>query len=517
MALVENIYPVVGAANVTYDNRTADAALRDRRSCKDYGAIGDGTLHPLSERFSTLAAAQAVYPFVTSLTDSLDYAGIQANINDNRDCFIPAGHYYINKTIVMTNSVKVHGETNPNINRNASFLSVTGNFACFNYDARYQSGELERLYIYYGEKPTGTTGNDGKIGVLFNGGDMSPGIIKISHVDVDGAYWGFYDASGNYLCEYENCWVRRSTYGWHKSNGTTINWTNCYCMTVNLSWYVVNCASPQWNNSGADDILVNGDTGSFNNSGFYIQGCRSFVINGWAAEANVVSSPSGNASSYMRISDSVGTISGVYGHGNKLRSNLGAVLSFISCTEGSNVQLLNSVDSFVKANSITYEGTGAYVQSLYADATSKLVVQGGDYKAPTGGTPALSTVASGNVMFIDSTLTGLNSNSSQQKHTPEGLQVDRLYSLRGTTVVNANASTALFELPAKDGTYLIGIYTVGGGTNYATIGTAIVAGSETYYQQLKEGAFLTVQVSGRTVGLLSQGTSTFRWSYTCLG
>lgn len=150
--LIENVK--VPAMDVPYSlpasgfTRNVQLRLEDTVSVKDYGAIGDGTLHPLSERFSTLAAAQAVYPFVTSLTDSLDYAGIQANINDNRDCFIPAGHYYINKTIVMTNSVKVHGETNPNINRNASFLSVTGNFACFNYDARYQSGELERLYIY---------------------------------------------------------------------------------------------------------------------------------------------------------------------------------------------------------------------------------------------------------------------------------------------------------------------------------------------------------------------------------
>jgi len=44
---------------------------------KNLGAVGDGTLHPLSEFYGTLAAAQAVYPFATSLTNSVDRCAIQ--------------------------------------------------------------------------------------------------------------------------------------------------------------------------------------------------------------------------------------------------------------------------------------------------------------------------------------------------------------------------------------------------------------------------------------------------------
>lgn len=51
---------------------------------EQYGAIGDGTLHPLSERFASLPAAQAVYPFVTSLTQSIDWAACQKADNLNR-------------------------------------------------------------------------------------------------------------------------------------------------------------------------------------------------------------------------------------------------------------------------------------------------------------------------------------------------------------------------------------------------------------------------------------------------
>lgn len=46
-----------------------------------WGAIGDGTMHPLSEQYATLGAAQAVFPFATALTQSLDWAGHQAAIN----------------------------------------------------------------------------------------------------------------------------------------------------------------------------------------------------------------------------------------------------------------------------------------------------------------------------------------------------------------------------------------------------------------------------------------------------
>lgn len=43
-----------------------------------FGAIADGKYHPLSERYSTLDDAKEVYPFVTALTQSIDWAACQA-------------------------------------------------------------------------------------------------------------------------------------------------------------------------------------------------------------------------------------------------------------------------------------------------------------------------------------------------------------------------------------------------------------------------------------------------------
>lgn len=50
----------------------------------DFGAIGDGNSHPLSERYQTLEKAQEVYPFVTSLSQEIDWAAIVKMVMVNR-------------------------------------------------------------------------------------------------------------------------------------------------------------------------------------------------------------------------------------------------------------------------------------------------------------------------------------------------------------------------------------------------------------------------------------------------
>lgn len=54
---------------------------------EQFGAIGDGTSHPLSERYASLGAAQAVYPFVTSLTQEIDWAAYQAAMNSGQPIY----------------------------------------------------------------------------------------------------------------------------------------------------------------------------------------------------------------------------------------------------------------------------------------------------------------------------------------------------------------------------------------------------------------------------------------------
>lgn len=57
---------------------------------EQFGAIGDGRLHPLSERYKTLADAQSVYPLATSLSQSIDWAAMQKadNVARNLKCSV---------------------------------------------------------------------------------------------------------------------------------------------------------------------------------------------------------------------------------------------------------------------------------------------------------------------------------------------------------------------------------------------------------------------------------------------
>lgn len=104
--------------------------LSERVSARDFGAIADGAYHPLSERFTTLAAAQAVYPFATSLTQTLDWAGAQTVLNLARDsratnkpvvAYLPSGRYLISNSLRMFSNVYLCGDKGGTIIDNQNY------------------------------------------------------------------------------------------------------------------------------------------------------------------------------------------------------------------------------------------------------------------------------------------------------------------------------------------------------------------------------------------------------------
>lgn len=71
-----------------------------------FGAVGDGTSHKLSERYSTLADAQSIYPIATSLDDEIDWCALQSMLNHalsqgfNRKTTVDwSGNFHLNKGI----------------------------------------------------------------------------------------------------------------------------------------------------------------------------------------------------------------------------------------------------------------------------------------------------------------------------------------------------------------------------------------------------------------------------------
>ncbi len=84
---------------------------------EQFGAIGDGTVHALSERFKTLTEAQAVYPHVTSLEQTIDWAACQAAENYARgktevNCPSYAQYHFGNDGLQLGENSKWKGNAN---------------------------------------------------------------------------------------------------------------------------------------------------------------------------------------------------------------------------------------------------------------------------------------------------------------------------------------------------------------------------------------------------------------------
>lgn len=121
---------------------------------KDFGAIADSKSHPLSTKFDTLEMARAVYPFVTSLNQELDWAAITKAIevvktqngalNPERwggVVFFPFGVYVTKDTISLEPRVRLSGEW-----RDASVISYSGAGAAVYID-KGVGWEIENLGI----------------------------------------------------------------------------------------------------------------------------------------------------------------------------------------------------------------------------------------------------------------------------------------------------------------------------------------------------------------------------------
>lgn len=97
--------------HLTASQRTVALPIFD---WKTYGAIGDGASHPLSERFATLAEAQAVYPHATGLPNEIDWAAIQKAINvanaaGGGRAVGPPGTYVLNIGLSLKDRVTLEG------------------------------------------------------------------------------------------------------------------------------------------------------------------------------------------------------------------------------------------------------------------------------------------------------------------------------------------------------------------------------------------------------------------------
>lgn len=90
--------------------RSFRSKLADVVSVKDHGAVGDGVTRPLSDIFLTLAGAQLLYPFVTSLDQTRDWAGIMSAAAHSQAIELPSGTYACDEDeILLTRPTRIIG------------------------------------------------------------------------------------------------------------------------------------------------------------------------------------------------------------------------------------------------------------------------------------------------------------------------------------------------------------------------------------------------------------------------
>lgn len=126
---------VCGQGVGTVESQSVSKANLPWVNIKDFGAVGDGTSHPVSEwisagKYANLAAIQAVIPDVSSTSDEIDWAATQRALNvvsadSGGTVYIPNGYYKWNRNATVKGSgTIVDGES-----RKGTWVEFTDNAA----------------------------------------------------------------------------------------------------------------------------------------------------------------------------------------------------------------------------------------------------------------------------------------------------------------------------------------------------------------------------------------------------
>lgn len=511
--------------------RSKESKLGDFVNVMDFGATNNGTLVPLSSKFSTIEDARVVYPFASNLNESLDAVALQAAVNTGKTVYIPKGFMFINRTVRIGNSTRIIGEGTDQINRAQAFISVDGNinlFALVQGDAqniRMYQVFIEGLYIFYnpGTTPTSASGNDQKIAFNFVSNVGSATGLEnscIKDCTVHGA-WGCYtDTTGTYQTKLQNVWARNCRTGFIKATGTTILLETCYASDCISPYEFGSVMSVTMINCAMDASDISSTSGSYGGAGINFINSHSVNILGMDVEGNIINTNGSQDCCLIRFNNSNGRISGLTSWKNEVRTTgggSGGVVSYIKASGTSHV-IIDSSEDDINDNGLVYSGSGGYPVTIYAqDSTSRIDVLSGRFQSAKGGSPAISVVSQGNVNWFTEPMGGMIVGGYKQTYSSLGLKTDGVYTGKGAMAVQANVSTGLFELPNNAGLYKVSTWVTGAGPNYSVIAEVLFDGATSSITITKTGDFTSMDVSGRTVGITAKGSATYQWTYTKIG
>lgn len=284
----------------------------DFKNIKDYGAVGDGGLHPLSEYYNSLDDARVDFPFAASLAVSIDVAALQKAIYNNFLVYVPKGTYIFNTAVVLPQnaSVTIQGEDK----MHTVFKTVVSSIAMISFE-RVSGPSIFTLRDIQFTCETGVTG---VTAIYFHG--LIDGSTRYEDNWITVQRCNFYDlnrAMDLYTCSniyVDHCYaVRTQIFAYlgraasfaHFSNILTLlGWATIYaedaledgisnglyCYDVigvfnsNLTFRVHGWQAVYIQNCSAD--FQSGVDG-----GYFIYGCQDVTINGcWCAGTDIMDS-----------------------------------------------------------------------------------------------------------------------------------------------------------------------------------------------------------------------------------
>lgn len=286
-------------------NRTIYNKLYEAWSIKDFGAIGDGTLHTVQEwidagKFSNLAAIQVVFPFVTAATDSIDWVALQGAIKAlplntastgiltpkgfaNGGCvLIPRGRYYIDKKVTMQRGLRLVGESR----ESSQLISFIPNNSVLQYtdSGRYIQDEIviENLSIWQDSTVPATAG--AAVDVIEGTASIQSLYLKMDNVYIEGTYYAVRHQSG-VGGAIRNCnFSQTVSYGVlvnGSSSTTSMIFENTYChICGDDGFHIERGAYIHWSACASD---------SNNGVGYYLNNVRGYQLSACGAEVNTES------------------------------------------------------------------------------------------------------------------------------------------------------------------------------------------------------------------------------------
>jgi hypothetical protein len=180
--------------------------------CHYYGAVGDGQSHPLSNYYATLAAAQAVYPTATALTNEIDGLAMQKGLTAVKRLNVPVGTYLTNTLINLGgNGCSLVGNNTYSTIIRAT-AALPGNDAMITVSS---SGLVQDLFI--------DGNNVSAWGVKLNGNKVTLERLRVMNQTQAGIV---YDSTQNSLTS--DCQVKYNLVNLAIYNGTyNCKWVNC--------------------------------------------------------------------------------------------------------------------------------------------------------------------------------------------------------------------------------------------------------------------------------------------------